>query len=336
MKTTLQPKGKPAITAPVTTAMVSAKRNDEVKVKTYFLFEKGTNEANTLHNSAMELPCDVRNIFASFAANIASRIKARATFHNTVQPAYAKIFDGISCEEMENDYEDLAENAACPLCGKMIDAPYNYVEVVLGKNLNMVFSLRLFVHLLNEHDFSIPSHFASFVFGKFFSGIPIVKLPHEMTRDELLDEVRIARAANESLTEEVAKMSRQLSIIVGSLACKDPSALIQEISIDPATGTIAPAGNDAAAGVEPAAVVVTNPPAVVKDIWEEVKKEVGNTGDSKSDDGDDSVDDTVTEKPTEDVDDADDDADDEDEGEADESSQEEEASDGDADDEDND
>jgi hypothetical protein len=319
-KTTLQPKGKPAvIPAPVTTSMVSAKRNDDVKVKTYFLFEakQGSSE---LHNSAMDMPRDVRNILASFALNIALRIKAKIVFNHSIHPIFDRMFNDVPCEEMENDYEDLAENAACPLCGMMIDAPYNYVEVVIGKNLNMVFSLRLLVHLLNEHEFSVPGQFASLVFSKFFNAIPVIKLPTEMTREELLDEINTARAANESLAEAVSKMQEQLAALMNT---KAPVAKPEEITIDLKTGMIAEPITTAPPSVSPVVPLI-----VAETIWDEVKKEVGDPAASKSgDDGDDSADEETTdEAATEDTGDADEDDDsdsDESEGEADESSQEE-------------
>jgi len=319
-KTTLQPKGKPAvISAPVTTSMVSAKRNDDVKVKTYFLFEAKPGSTE-LHNSAMDMPADIRNILASFALNIALRIKAKIVFNHSIQPIYVKMFDDVACEEMENDYEDLAENAACPLCGMMIDAPYNYVEVVIGKNLNMVFSLRLLTHLLNEHEFNVPGQFASLVFSKFFNAIPVIKLPTEMTREELLDEVNTARAANESLAEAVSKLQDQLTTLMNTKAHVAKPEEPKEITIDLKTGMIAEPITST-----PPSVSQIIPLATAETIWDEVKKEVGDPAAMKSgDDGDDSTDEETTdETATEDDSDADEDDDSDSEGEADESSQEE-------------
>lgn len=277
----LQPK-KPVpdttiITNPTPAPLVSSKRNDDIKVKNYFMFEKA-NLSSPLHNLANEVPITLRGIIAGFTVHVAQKLnRVKLNISRTLDYSqYISSFADIQCEDIENDYEDLGQNGCCPLCRKSIDAPYYYAEIAISKGVNMIISLKLLEHLLNDHNFSVPPQFAAFVFNKYFSNLPIIKPLSEMDREELIAEVVICRKANDFLANEMALMKAELISIKGSLVANigvpvtpeeyASNPPIKEMLLDVVNGSIVHEDSNPTVAILPVAV------------------EVGNTEESKSDD----------------------------------------------------
>lgn len=288
----LQPK-KPVpdttiITNPTPAPLVSSKRNDDVKIKNYFMFEKA-NLSSPLHNLANEVPATLRAIIAGFAVHVAQKLnRVKLNITRTLDYSqYIPAFKDIQCEDIENDYEDLGQAGSCPLCHKTIDAPYYYVEIAISKGVNMIISLKLLEHLLNDHNFSVPPQFAAFVFNKYFSNLPIIKPLSEMDRDELITEVTSARKATEFLVHEMSIMKEELmklkdSITAGVAVTPDeyvPSPPIREMLLDVVNGSLVHEDPNPTVAVLPIAV------------------EVGDAEESKSDEVDDSDGDADGDRP---------------------------------------
>jgi hypothetical protein len=277
----LQP--KKTVTVPDTTIitnhtpapLVSSKRNDDVKIKNYFMFEKA-NLSSPLHNLANEVPATLRAIIAGFVVHIAqklNRVKLDIT-RTLIYAQHISAFTDIQCEDIENDYEDLGQAGCCPLCRKTIDAPYYYAEISISKGVNMIISLKLLEHLLNHHNFSVPPQFAAFVFSKYFSNLPIIKPLNEMDRDELIIEVTSARKANDFLAHEMALMKAELISLKGSLVANASVVTEETYSVPPIKEMLLDVVNGSLVHEDPNPTVAVIPIAV----------EVGDTEESKSDD----------------------------------------------------
>jgi hypothetical protein len=279
----LQP--KKTVTVPDTTIitnhtpapLVSSKRNDDVKIKNYFMFEKA-NLTSPLHNLANEVPITLRAIIAGFAVHVAQKLnRVKLNITRTLDYSqYIPAFNDIQCEDIENDYEDLGQAGSCPLCHKTIDAPYYYTEIAISKGVNVIISLKLLEHLLNDHNFSVPPQFAAFVFNKYFSNLPIIKPLSEMDRDELIIEVTSARKANDFLAHEMALMKAELISIKGSLVANVGVAVTPEeyVSSPPIKEMLLDVVNGSLVHEDPNPTVAVLPVAV----------EVGDTEGFKSDD----------------------------------------------------
>jgi len=260
----------PATTAP---PMVSTKRSDDVKIKCYLMFE-ASNLAHPIYQLAAELPLNVKEIIAAFVARLGQRTKAKLNITRTLEYSkYLNLFDDVQCEDIENDYEDLGPSGNCPMCNKTIDAPYNYVEVSIGKSTNMIFSLKLAEHLLNDHggNISFPPQFVSFVFQRFFTNLAIIKPISEMTKEELIAELINSRRDYSSLAAEVALLKQKIEQPAKIDAKAIGLAMAGELTIN--------ADGDLVEATEPAARDED------EELWREVREEVGDITATKSGEG---------------------------------------------------